>query len=206
MSTTDSPSTEDSKTDPLRLDDSNPSSSPDSVVEVVRNTSRNSRLENLVVPIWKKKKYAKNTNQANIPAGSMSRVITSPLPPPPDYKDFIKNNNSNKNANKVASTSVSTPDVRVHNSNMFVVSTCPITHNASLYKNAEMANSITDFSEHEVTERSLKTMRSDSYVKHAFLMHESSIRISLFQSFGIRIHTHPHKVAIFRNFIKTCFF
>ena len=43
---------------------------------------------------------------------------------------------------------------------MFVVSTCPVTQNSTLYKNPEIANSITDFEDSNI-----KNMRSDSYVK-----------------------------------------
>ena len=55
----------------------------------------------------------------------------------------------------------STPDVRVHNSDMFVVSACPVTNNAEIYRNSGLATSITNFDEP-------RTMRSDSYVKRVF--------------------------------------
>ena len=68
------------------MSESSPSTE-DSVIEVARSYTTGSRLDNLVVPIWKKKKYAKHQNNH---FHGHAGVITSPLPPPPNYRKVQK--------------------------------------------------------------------------------------------------------------------
>ena len=57
------------------------------MIEVARSYTAGSRLENLVVPIWKKKKYAKHQNKNFL---SQAGLMSSPLPPPPNYTNVQK--------------------------------------------------------------------------------------------------------------------
>ena len=69
------------------MSESSPSTE-DSVIEVARSyTAGGSRLENLVVPIWKKKKYAKHQNKN---FHNQAGLMSSPLPPSPNYTNVQK--------------------------------------------------------------------------------------------------------------------